>query len=173
VLYTTAAALDRVVVLPTAPEHPEYFVPRPVAVRAPVDGVFVAPDSEHALVILRREASSTIGGAFGIVPLGAALPVKFQITDAPITGVAFAPAPTTSAIVTAAAGLTAYVAHMPSLLVDPVPLPSLPLFSGIIAEQNAAFVVQQHPQGRLSLIDLATAEARTLTGFELAAGDRR
>lgn len=166
VLYTTASALERVVILPTEPELSSYLVPRPVPVRAPVKAVFVSPDSEHAIVLLERAQ----GGAFGVVPLGMALPVKFQTTDAEVTGVAFAPPPTRSAVVTAKTGLTAYVAHLPSLLVHPIGLPSLPLSAGIIPEENTAFVVQEHPEGRLSLIDLESAEERTLTGFELAAG---
>jgi hypothetical protein len=172
VLYTTAAALDRVVVLPLDPESSSYFVPRVVPVRAPVEAVFVAPDAAHAIVALRRLQQGERLGAFGIVPLSQSLPVKFQTLQAPLTGVAFAPAPTTSAIVTAAGIKTAYVAHMPSLLVAPIELPSLPLTAGVVPEENVAFVVQQHPEGRLSLIDLATAAERTLTGFELAAGAR-
>ena len=169
-LYTTATESARVVTLATAPDAADYLAPRTIALRAPVEAVFIAPDAEHAVVSLKRGSSA--GGAFGVVPLHAALPVKTHVTDAPVTGVAFAPAPTRHAVVIAKTGLTAYVVKMPSFLVTPVELPSLPLAAGIIAEENAAFIVEEHPEGRLSLIDLESAEQRTLTGFELSAGVR-
>jgi hypothetical protein len=169
-LYTTAADLDRVTVLNTDPTDREggYLASRAVRVRAPVDAVFIAPDTAHALVALRAGPGASIGGAFGIVPLLAPLGVKIQPTDAPITGVAFAPRPSTSAILTAATGKTAYLVHFPALRVDPVPLPSLPLSAGIVAEENVGYVAQKHPDGRISLVNLDTGEPRTLTGFELA-----
>lgn len=169
VLYSNATSLDRVLVLSTDPSSPRYLAPRAVGMRARVQSVFIAPDAQHAIVDLPPSGTSTRAGAFGIVPLESALPVKYQITDAPVTGVAFAPEPTRHAIVTAATGRTAYVVGMPSLLVERVALPNLPLAAGIVAEEGQAFVVQAHAEGQVSLIDLSTAAARTLTGFELAA----
>jgi hypothetical protein len=169
VLYTTVTDLDRVTVLNTDPKDAqEYLASRTVGVRAPVDAVFIAPDTTHALLALRAGAGATIGGAFGIVPLLAPLGAKIQPTDAPITGVAFAAPASTSAILTSALGKTAYLVHFPALRVDPVPLPSLPLSSGIVPAENVGYVAQKHPEGRISLINLETAEPRTLTGFELA-----
>jgi len=40
--------------------------------------------------------------------------------------------------------------------------------SGLVPEANQAFVAQQHPEGRITFIDLDTRELHTLTGFELA-----
>jgi hypothetical protein len=169
VLYTTVTDLDRVTAINTDPsDTDEYLTSRAVRVRAPVDAVFIAPDTGYALVALRAAKDATIGGAFGIVPLLSPLGVKVQPTDAPITGVAFAPSPSTSAILTAASGKTAYLVHFPALRVDLVPLPSLPLSAGIVAEENVGYVAQKHPEGRISLVNLDTAEPRTLTGFELA-----
>ncbi len=169
VLYTTATPLDRVVVLDTALGTAGFLSNRRVTVRAPVQSVFVSPDATHALISLRVNEAS-VKGAFGIVPLYDALPVKIQTTDAPITGVAFGASPTRSAILTAATGRTAYLTQLPALRVDSVPLPSLPLSAGILAEENVGYVAQAHPDGRLSLINLETAEPRTLTGFELGKG---
>jgi hypothetical protein len=169
VLYSTVATLDRVTALNTDPSSADdYLTSRTVGVRAPVDAVFIAPDAAHALVALRAGKDATVPGAFGIVPLLAPLGVKVQPTDAPITGVAFASSPTTSAILTAATGKTAYLVHFPALRVDAVPLPSLPLAAGIVSEENVGYVAQKHPDGRISLINLETGEPRTLTGFELA-----
>lgn len=167
VLYTTATDRDEVVLLPTDPDADAYLEPRTVALRAPVDAVFVAPDAGHALVVLKRTQSP--GGAFAVVPLGEALPARIETTDAPVTGVAFAPAPTTRALVTARTGETAYLVRLPSLLVEPVALPSPPLAAGIVSDPGVAFVAEQHPEGRITLVDLETAEPRTVTGFELSA----
>jgi hypothetical protein len=64
----------------------------------------------------------------------------------------------------------AYVVKLPELTIDAIPLASAPLrqASGIVAEANQAFVAQQHPEGRITFIDLDTMEPRTLTGFELS-----
>ncbi len=168
VLYTTASAVDRVTVLATDPRAEDYLRARSTRVRAPVDAVFVSPDAQHALIALRATTSGSIGGAFGIVPLDDPALVKIQTSDAAITGVAFAPSPTTSAILTAASGHTAYLVRFPELRVRPVALPSLPLAAGIVTDEDVGYVVQQHPNGRLSLINLETGEPRTLTGFELS-----
>jgi hypothetical protein len=170
VLYTTATTLDRVTVLPTDVSKDDYLMARATRVRAPVDAVFISPDATHALVALRATPGSAIGGAFGIVPLANPALVKIQPTDAPVTGVAFGAQPTSSAILTAATGQTAYLVHFPALRVNAVALPSLPLAAGVIAEEGVGYVVEQHPDGRLSLINLESGEPRTLTGFELSAG---
>jgi hypothetical protein len=170
VLYTTASDLDRVTVLDTDAASGEYLSWRALRVRAPVAAVFIAPDTTQALLALRASNTGSVGGAFGIVPLLTPLGVKVQSTDAPVTGVAFAPAPSESAILTAATGKTAYLVHFPALRVDLVPLPSLPLAAGIVSEEGVGYVAQKHPEGRISLVNLDTGEPRTLTGFELAAG---
>jgi hypothetical protein len=169
VLYTTATGLDRLTVLNTDPATASYLSATTAKVQAPVDAVFIAPDTEHAIVALRVTAGSTIGGAFGVVPLANPGLTTIKTTEAPINAVAFAPSPSTSAVLTSATARTAYLVHMPSRRVDTVPLPSLPLASGIVPGETG-YVVQKHPEGRLSLIDLETAETRTLTGFELAGG---
>ena len=168
VLYTTATPLERVTILDTNPQSDAYLTQRAVLVRAPVDAVFVAPDGEHAVVALNAQ---DVKGAFGVVPLAAPLPVRIQTTDARVSGVAFGRAPTHSAIVTAKTGQTAYVVRMPALQVSAVPLPSLPIAAGIMTDANVGYVAQQHPEGRLTVIQLDTAEARTLTGFELGGGE--
>jgi hypothetical protein len=37
-----------------------------------------------------------------------------------------------------------------------------------VPEANQAFVAQQHPEGRITFIDLTTKQQHTLTGFELS-----
>jgi hypothetical protein len=45
----------------------------------------------------------------------------------------------------------------------------LPQASGLVPEARQAFVAQQHPEGRITFIDLESKEVHTLTGFELSA----
>lgn len=62
----------------------------------------------------------------------------------------------------------AYLARTPQLMVERYPLASPPISVGIVPAAKRAFVAQQHPDGRLTFIDLETGVARTLTGFELS-----
>ncbi|HQY65358.1 MAG TPA: hypothetical protein PK141_28385, partial [Polyangiaceae bacterium] len=61
-----------------------------------------------------------------------------------------------------------YLAKLPSFAVDRFPLASPPTAVGVMESAGRAFVAQQHPEGRLTFIDLSTGLSRTLTGFELA-----
>ena len=54
------------------------------------------------------------------------------------------------------------------LTVDRYALASPPIAVGVVAGAKRAFVAQQHPEGRLTFIDLESGIARTLTGFELS-----
>ena len=38
---------------------------------------------------------------------------------------------------------------------------------GVLPNADMAFVSQRHPLGRISFIDIATGDARTITGFDL------
>jgi hypothetical protein len=60
-----------------------------------------------------------------------------------------------------------YVAKMPSLTVDQVTLASPPTAVGIAS--TVAYVSQEHPEGRVTFIDLGTEALHTVTGFELGA----
>lgn len=55
-------------------------------------------------------------------------------------------------------------------LADVVILPSKPMETGVISDLDLAFVLQDHPMGRISFIDLATKDVRTITGFLLNGG---
>ncbi|MGZ3478441.1 MAG: hypothetical protein ACXVCJ_28335 [Polyangiales bacterium] len=58
---------------------------------------------------------------------------------------------------------------MPSLAVDRYALASPPIAVGVVAGAGRAFVAQEHPEGRITFVDLGSGTARTLTGFELSA----
>ena len=52
---------------------------------------------------------------------------------------------------------------------DLLPLASPPLATGIVPLAGKGYVAQQHPEGRITFVDLEDGSAKTLTGFELGA----
>lgn len=164
-LYTNAVAVERFSVLDVTKST---F--RTVRLYSPVLGIFSTPDANHA-VVLHDQTSGPDGspGAFSVVPIAQVLPAKIVPTQAPPTAVA-----TTNdrAIVAerddAKKIYGAYVARMPQLMVDRYPLASPPIAVGAVPKANRVFVAQEHPDGRLTFIDLDSGVARTLTGFELS-----
>lgn len=162
-LYTNAIDSDRVTILNGATH--EY---RTVELKAPVRALFATQDGEHALGLLAPPEGSSKAGAFSLIPVVRELPPKLEGTLAPGFGVAMSNG---SAVVTTldadGSVFEGYIAQFPSLRVDPVELPSAPTASGIVLEANVAFVAQEHPEGRITFVDLDDASARTLTGFEL------
>lgn len=167
-LYTNAIDDDHLTVLDVAAGT--YRVLR---LHAPVLAVFPAPDAKSAIVLHRAAADGgTMAGALSVVPLAGDLPAKIVGTDAPPLGVAIAPSGDRAVVTTrddAKHAFAAYLCRMPSLAVDRIPLASPPDAAGIVAGAGRAFVAQKHPEGRITFVDLAGGEARTLTGFELGA----
>ncbi len=169
-LYTNASAVERLTILELGTGQA-----RTVRLYSPVLGVFAAPDAQHAVVLHDRTSSpgsdgaAGSAGAFSLLPIGQVLPAKIVTTLAPPTAVA-----TTNerAIIAERNDKTgvygAYLARMPELMVERLPLASPPIAVGVVPSAKRAFVAQQHPEGRLTFIDLDTGVARTLTGFELA-----
>jgi hypothetical protein len=160
-LYTNFAAVERVTILDIngAPAL------RTVKLYSPVLAAFPSPDAQHAVVLHDKTVGTA--GAFSIVPVGQALPAKIVPTEATTTAVAV----TNTRAVIAERGPNVngvYLARMPTLMVERYPLASPPNAVGIMASANRAFVAQQHPEGRITFLDLDTGVARTLTGFELS-----
>jgi hypothetical protein len=157
-----------------------YKTHRTVDLKLPVFSAVAAPDGAHAVVLLQPPAGSAKPGAFAVVPIAKHLSAAIQGTQAPTVPLDFAKDPPAMvaiddehALVTVSDGAQvhfAYLVSMPALTVDPIQLSSAPLrgASGIVAEANQAFVAQQHPEGRITFIDLASGEQHTLTGFELS-----
>jgi hypothetical protein len=155
---------------------------RTVRLYAPVLAVFATPDAQHAVVFHDKTSgsgsstssgsavpSADAPGAFSLVPIGQVLPAKIVTTQALPTAVAFT---NDRAIIAERddkrAVYGAYLARMPELMVDRLPLASPPFAVGVVLGAKRAFVAQQHPEGRMTFVDLDTGVARTLTGFELA-----
>ncbi|MBX3230013.1 MAG: hypothetical protein KIT84_25735 [Labilithrix sp.] len=170
-LYTNATAAERFTVLDLG-ATPTF---RTVRLYSPVLGIFAAPDAQHAIVLHDRAAPSedgaipASGGAFSVVPIGQNLPAKIVATLAPPTAVATLD---DRAVVAerndAAKVYGAHLVRMPQLMAERYPLASPPIAVGAVPGARRAFIAQQHPEGRLTFIDLETGVARTLTGFELS-----
>jgi hypothetical protein len=125
------------------------------------------------VVLLDTDEASERAGAFSVVPVADTLPAKIQGTDAPPHRVSLAETPSgLRGLVTTrddARGIHAvYLVRMPSLQVDRIDLASPPIAVGLLPELGIGYVAQQHPEGRITFINLETAAPETLTGFELA-----
>jgi hypothetical protein len=153
---------------------------RTIDLKLPIFSAVSTPDGAHAIVLLRPPAGSAKPGAFAIVPVAKALPAAIQGTLAatvpedlnqnPPAMVAIDDAHALVTVTDGAQAHVAYLVSMPALTVDPITLASAPLpgASGIVPEANQAFVAQQHPEGRITFIDLDSGQQHTLTGFELS-----
>jgi hypothetical protein len=166
-LYTNALAAERVTVLEL-----EAGTFRTVKLYSPVLGVFSSPDAQHAVVLHdKTDGPSGTPGAFSLVPVGQSLPAKIVATKATPVAVAVT---NDRAVVAERSNKTgtgiygAYLARLPSLMVERYDLASPPIAVGVVAGAKRAFIAQEHPEGRLTFVDLETGIARTLTGFELA-----
>ncbi len=171
VLYTNAFAAERFTVLKLDGTTPTYQVQK---LYSPVLAVFPTDDAKNAIVLHEKAKTdtSTRLGAFSIVPIAAGLPAKIVGTDAIPRAVALAPTNDRAVISErddARKIYGAFVAKMPSLAVDRYALASPPIAVGIVAGAKRAYVAQEHPEGRITFIDLEGGRARTLTGFELSA----
>jgi hypothetical protein len=146
---------------------------RSVDLIAPVRAVFLTADAAHAIALQDPPRGSIKKGAFSVLSLAAVRAPKLVAADAPAELVALDPGDSTRGIVTVsdpAAGLFGtYFVRMPSLQVDFSPLPSRPLSSGTVPAARKGFVAQEHPEGRITFVDLAEGQSREITGFELSA----
>ncbi len=171
-LYTNAVPSPVLTVFDREDEEPD---PRSILLRAPLAAVFPAPDAAHALILhdaFEVPGGTSYPGAISLVPVEAELPPKIVGLDAPAIAVAVAPSGDRAVVAVGDRVLSRYgfvVAHFPSLEVDAIELGSMPLAAGIVSGAGRGFVAQEHPDGRITFIDFATDEVRTLTGFELAA----
>jgi hypothetical protein len=171
--FTNASDSDRLAILDTAAAAEAPGAERVVSLKAPITAVFASPEGSHAVALLEPDPNSERKGAFSVIPVTNALPAKIQGTDAaPFRVTLASTAAGVRGLVTVRDDATevygAYVVRMPSLQVDLVPLSSPPIAAGVLADNGIAFVAQQHPEGRITFIDLETGEAETLTGFELS-----
>jgi hypothetical protein len=171
-LYTNAVANSHLTLLQTAPGK-KYLSYRTLDLRGNVHEVFPSPDGAYAIAsLVANDASGKPG--FAAVPVATELPVRVQTTDAPVFAVAQSSGPAARAVVTVSDGkanFSAYIVRMPELVIDQVKLPSRPLAgaTGLVPDAGVAYIAEEHPQGRITFINLETGVPRTITGFEIAA----
>ena len=92
---------------------------------------------------------------------------RIQGTDAPPTAVAIGD----SHLLVTIAGMSlpsgVYFARLPNAHPEFIRLASEPLAVALLPDVGKGFVAQSHPEGRITFVDLASGEPRTITGFEL------
>ena len=147
---------------------------RTLDVKGPVSAAFTAPGAGAAIVFQRPIAGSSKAGLFSGVPTLQKRSAKIVGTDAAPSALAFDESGA-FALVTVGSDKTetqgVYRVRLDTMQEDYLQLasPPSPGATGVVEEVGRGFVAQQHPEGRITFIDLETARAHTITGFELAA----
>ncbi|HKY39034.1 MAG TPA: hypothetical protein VJN18_24015 [Polyangiaceae bacterium] len=147
---------------------------RTVDVKGPVSAAFAAPGAESAIVLQRPMLGSTKPGLFSSVPTLQQRSAKIVGTEAVPSALAFDDAGR-FALVTVGSEKSkvygVYRVRLDTMQEDLVELASPPSVgaTGIVEQVGRGFVAQQHPEGRITFIDLESASAHTITGFELQA----
>jgi hypothetical protein len=175
-LYTTAAAIERITYLPL-----DGAAARSVVLRKTVKAVTVSPDGKTALIVHAKangdpnqtgiDADRRIDRSYGYSVLRlASSDVKLQIT--PSEPLAFTIVPDGSAVFLLLRDDRSGLRELQkietkSLLVEPMTLGSPPVSLGTVPKRQRIFVNQEHPEGRITFIDWMSNETRTVTGFEL------
>jgi hypothetical protein len=167
VVYTNATPNDRVTIVDLRAE--DFLTTRSIATESPVYSVTTTPDGEHA-GILGADQAGRPSDAFSLLSLRSERFPRVIGTGAPVDEIALG---NDFGIVTATSTATnTYEAHLvafPGLSASAIQLSARPLSVGLLPELSAAYVAQEHPEGRITFFDFQANEARTLTGFELSA----
>jgi hypothetical protein len=169
-LFTTVGGIDDLTVL-TLGSTPTF---RTMSLHAPLLAVFPTADGQNAIVLHTVTPTATVKGAFSIVPITKTLPSKIVSLASPPLAVALAPTSDRALVTTSdnVANFGVELAVMATQTVTPFTLASPPTAVGIAAAagpDGTGFVAQDDADGRITFVDLSTASARTITGFELQA----
>ena len=145
-----------------------------VDVKGAISAAFAAPGAASAVVFQKPIAGSTKAGLFSGVPTLQKRAAKLVGTDAVPSALAFDDAGSFALVTVGNEKSTAhgvYCVRLDTMQEDFLELASPPATAatGIVEEAGRGFVAQIHPEGRITFIDLETARAHTITGFELAA----
>ena len=147
---------------------------RTVDVKGPVSAAFAAPGAASAIVFQKPITGSKKAGLFSAVPTLEPRPAKIVGTDAVPSALAFDEAGSFALVTVGDDKSTVhgvYRVRLDTMQEDFLELASPPstAATGIVEGVGRGFVAQSHPEGRITFIDLETAHADTITGFELAA----
>lgn len=171
-IYQNGADNSHLTILDLRPEMGRAL--RTVDVKGPVSAAFAAPGAQTAVALQRPMAGSKKAGLFSGVPTLEKRAAKIVGTDAAPSALAF-DADGNFALVTVGSEKTelygVYRVRLDTLQEDFLELASPPSIgaTGIVEQAQRGFVAQQHPEGRITFIELESARAHTITGFELAA----
>lgn len=144
---------------------------RVVDLKAPVRAAFLAEDAAHAVALMLPPEGSQKLGAFALVPVEKALSPRIEGTTTVPEFVTISAAAGRALVTTRATPSTpasTYFAHFPGLQVDRFELSNRALASGLVPDAGQAFVAEEHPEGRVSFINLDSGQKKTVTGYELA-----
>ncbi len=176
-LYTTAAAVERVTLLDLMGTAP----PAVIRLRKTVRAVAFSPDGRAALIVHGRTAGSPadptidletrIDRSYGFTLIDTATRfAKLQLTPAEVGPFALSADGEYAFVVLrddpARVALVERIV-LRSFEVHDIALGSPPTSVGSISATRRAFVGQDHPEGRITFIDEATGALQSVTGFEL------
>jgi hypothetical protein len=147
---------------------------RTVDLKGPVSVAFAVPRADAAIVFQKPISGSKKVGLFSGVPTLTQRSAKIVGTDAVPSALAFDAAGEVALVTVGNPDSSVYGVYrvrLDTMQEDFVPLASPPASAatGVVEAAGRGFVAQQHPEGRITFIDLVTAEPHTITGFELAA----
>jgi DNA-binding beta-propeller fold protein YncE len=147
---------------------------RSVDLKGPISAAFAAPHAESAIVFQKPIVGSKKVGLFSGVPTLQQRSAKIVGTDAVPSALSFDAEGRVALVTVGNAASTlhgVYRLRLDTMQEDFVELASPPAAAatGIVESVGRGFVAQTHPEGRITFIDLVTARAHTITGFELAA----
>lgn len=147
---------------------------RTVDVKGPVSAAFAAPGAGAAVVFQKPISGSTKAGLFSGVPTLEKRSAKIIGADAVPTALAFDDAGQFALVTIGDEKSTVhgvYRLRLDTMQEDYLELASPPALAatGIVEVAGRGFVAQTHPEGRITFIELDSARAHTITGFELAA----
>ena len=167
ILYTNASDNTRLTLL-----NPKTKALRVVDVKAPARAAFLAEDGSFAVALMSPPSGSNKSGAFALIPVAKNLPPRIEGTNnqpeyVSLSGELQRALITTTNSATSQADI--FFAQFPGLLVDRIRLSSRPLATGLVPGAEQGFVAQEHPEGRVTFINLTNGQEKTVTGFELAA----
>jgi hypothetical protein len=170
VLFTTARPTARVTLVGPAAGGTGLET-RSLDLIAAVRAVFLTADGASAIALQDPPAGSQKKGAFSVLSLASVRAPKLVASDAPALAVALSSSNAERALVTvsdAKSSFGVFLVRTPNLQVDFNSLSSEPLASGTVPGAQKGFVAQQHPEGRITFIDLNDGREREITGFELS-----
>jgi len=171
-LYQNGADNSHLTVLDLRPDMERAL--RTVDLKGPVSAAFAAPGAASAIAFQKPITGSTKAGLFSGVPTLQQRSAKIVGADAVPSALAFDEAGQFALVTVGNEKSTTrgvYRVRLDTMQEDFLELASPPATAatGIVEEVGRGFVAQIHPEGRITFIDLETAQAHTITGFELAA----